>query len=346
MFRANTPQLFVDIDRTKCESLMVPVSDVFNTLQTYMGGYYVNLFNLFGRTWQVNLQAEGDFRTQGSSVRPTESAQQVGPDGAAGHAGLGEKHRRPGHVHALQHVSLGRRERQPGAGRQFRRGIRVHGKPVPTNWTFAVRMDHDSPTCKFRPATSACFVFGLGSMLVFLVLAAKYESWKLPLAVILVVPMCLLCSVAGMMIAHLPVDIFVQIGFLVLVGMAAKNAILIVEFAQQQRDAGARSARSHGRSLPFAIAADHDDQLRLHPRRGAVDARATAPAPNARFAGHRRVLRHDRRDAVRHFPDAGVLLCDYVPPGAPRRGCKIDVSEQRVPRAPEQGRIAVAWDPC
>ena len=63
MFRADTPQLFVDIDRTKCESLMVPVQDVFNALQTYMGGYYVNLFNLFGRTWQVNLMAEGDYRT-------------------------------------------------------------------------------------------------------------------------------------------------------------------------------------------------------------------------------------------------------------------------------------------
>ncbi len=75
-------------------------------------------------------------------------------------------------------------------------------------------------------------------MLVFLVLAAKYESWKLPLSVILVVPMCLLCSVVGMMIAHLPVDIFVQIGYLVLVGMAAKNAILIIEFAQQQRTTG------------------------------------------------------------------------------------------------------------
>ncbi len=82
------------------------------------------------------------------------------------------------------------------------------------------------------------FVFGFGAVLVFLVLAAKYESWKLPLSVILVVPMCLLCSVVGMMIAHLPIDIFVQIGYLVLVGMAAKNAILIIEFAQQQRATG------------------------------------------------------------------------------------------------------------
>jgi multidrug efflux pump len=104
-------------------------------------------------------------------------------------------------------------------------------------------------------AVLGLFVFVFGAVLVFLVLAAKYESWKLPLSVILVVPMCLLCSVTGMMIAHLPVDIFVQIGYLVLVGMAAKNAILIVEFAQQQRTLG----------LDLYAAAVEACRLRLRP---------------------------------------------------------------------------------
>jgi len=98
-------------------------------------------------------------------------------------------------------------------------------------WTEIMKLQQDA-------GNQAIYIFIIGSALIFLVLAAKYESWKLPLAVILVVPMCLLCAVVGMLIAHLPVDIFVQIGFLVLVGLAAKNAILIVEFAHQLHQEG------------------------------------------------------------------------------------------------------------
>ncbi len=86
MFRADTPQLYLDIDRTKCESLGVDVQDVFNTLQVYMGGYFVNLFNKFGRTWQVNLLAEPAYPHQRRRRRATEGPQQAGRDGAAGHA--------------------------------------------------------------------------------------------------------------------------------------------------------------------------------------------------------------------------------------------------------------------
>jgi len=102
---------------------------------------------------------------------------------------------------------------------------------VPFEWTEITYM-------QLLAGNVAILVFFLGTVLVYLVLAAKYESWKLPMSVILVVPMCLLCSVVGMLIVHLPVDIFVQIGFLVLVGLAAKNAILIVEFAEQLRAEG------------------------------------------------------------------------------------------------------------
>jgi multidrug efflux pump len=246
MFRADTPQLFVDIDRTKCESLMVPVQDVFNAMQTYMGGYYVNLFNLFGRTWQVNLMAEGDFRTAARQVGQLKVRNKLGK--------------------MVPLATLATVRDQGGPAMYMRYNMyptaAVNGNPAPgvssgdaihlmqslcdklglpyewTTITYLQILPAKIGMFLVPAAVLGLFVFVFGAVLVFLVLAAKYESWKLPLSVILVVPMCLLCSVSGMMIAHLPVDIFVQIGYLVLVGMAAKNAILIVEFAQQQRALG------------------------------------------------------------------------------------------------------------
>ena len=118
---------------------------------------------------------------------------------------------------------------------------------------------------------TAMRVFVLAVVLVFLVLAAQYESWSLPLAVILVVPMCLLCSIAGVALAHMDINIFTQIGFVVLVGLASKNAILIVEFARQQRESG-MGPRGDAGGLPAAIAADHDDLAGVHPGRAAAGA--------------------------------------------------------------------------
>ena len=108
---------------------------------------------------------------------------------------------------------------------------------------------------------------------VFLVLAAQYESWSLPLSIILIVPMCLLASIAGIWLMKMDNNIFTQIGLVVLIGLAAKNAILIVEFAKQRQDQGASLLRGHRGRLPLAIAPDPDDLLCVHPRRGALGAR-------------------------------------------------------------------------
>ena len=139
---------------------------------------------------------------------------------------------------------------------------------------------------QIQAGNTAIYVFALAVVFVFLVLAAQYESWTLPLAVILVVPMCLLCSVVGVRLARLDVNIFTQIGFVVLVGLASKNAILIVEFAKQQHEAGIEPPRGDARSLPAAAAADPDDLVRVHPRRRAAGDRRRAPAPRcaARWA--------------------------------------------------------------
>ena len=141
-----------------------------------------------------------------------------------------------------------------------------------TEWTELMFM-------QIQAGNTAMYVFALAVVFVFLALAALYESWSLPLAVILVVPLCLLCSVAACCCTHGSVNIFVQIGLVVLVGLACKNAILIVEFAKQLHEEGKpRCEATHG-GLPAAAAADPDDLVRLHPRRGAAGDRQRAPAP-------------------------------------------------------------------
>jgi multidrug efflux pump len=246
MFRADTPQLFVDVDRSKCESLLVPVQDVFNAMQTFMGGYYVNLFNLFGRTWQVNLMAQGDFRTSASQVGQLKVRNKLGQ--MVPLATLASIHSQGGPAMYMRYnmypTAAVNGNPAPGVSSGQAIGLMqnlCNKLGLPYEWTtitFMQLLPAKIGMLLVPAAILGLFVFGFGAVLVFLVLAAKYESWTLPLSVILVVPMCLLCSVVGMMIAKLPVDIFVQIGYLVLVGMAAKNAILIVEFAQQQRALG------------------------------------------------------------------------------------------------------------
>ncbi|HBO43878.1 MAG TPA: transporter [Planctomycetaceae bacterium] len=253
MFRADTPQFYLDIDRTKCESLGVAVQDVFNTLQIYMGGYFVNLFNDFGRTWQVNVLAEPDFRTDVTELTQLKVRNKFGqmvplatlcrPDSVGG----------PVMVMRYNMYASAPVVGNPAPGTSSGQVIDIVGGMaeklnVPFEWTEIMYL-------QIRAGNVAIYVFAIGTMLVFLVLAAKYESWKLPFSVILVVPMCLLCAVVGMMIAAMPIDIFVQIGFLVLVGLAAKNAILIVEFANE--------LYQNGRSLHDA--AVEAARLRLRP---------------------------------------------------------------------------------
>ncbi len=236
MFRANTPQLYVDIDRTKCRTLSVAMEDVFNTLSTYMGGYYVNLFNQFGRTWQVNILAQEQYRVSPSNVGQLKVRNKLGDMVPLGT--LCDVKYVGGPVMYMRYNMYpsaainGNIAHGTSSGQAIQIMENLCDKlGIPYEWTTIYYMQIIS-------GSAGGYIFLLGALLVFLVLAAKYESWKLPMSIILVVPMCLLCSVCGMLIAALPVDIFVQIGFVVLIGMAAKNAILIVEFGQQQRAAG------------------------------------------------------------------------------------------------------------
>jgi multidrug efflux pump len=218
----------------------VPIQDVFTTLQVYMGGYYVNQFNKFGRTWQVNIQADPESRTSADILKqlyvrssPRQGQGQMVPLGT-----LLRVDNSTGPLSVMRYnmytSAAVNGVPAPGvsSGTVVQEMTRLARElDVPFEWT-------EMTFLQVQAGNLAFLIFGMGTVLVYLVLAAKYESWRLPLAVILVVPMCLLAAVTGMAIARLPVDIFVQIGFLVLVALACKNAILIVEFAQERHQQG------------------------------------------------------------------------------------------------------------
>ncbi len=238
-FRAHTPMLYMDIDRSKVNSLGVSEQDVNQALQVYLGSLYVNNFNLFGRYWQVNIQAEGSFRNQVPDIAQIKVRNKSG-----GMVPLSTLVRMSDVGGPVMITRYNLYQSAPINGiiippLSSGEGIKIVDNLVDTvlprsmgaEWT-------DLTFMQIKAGNTALYVFGLAVVFVFLALAALYESWALPLAVILVVPMCLLCSLVGIMLRRLAMDIFVQIGFVVLVGLACKNAILIVEFAKQLREEG------------------------------------------------------------------------------------------------------------
>jgi hydrophobe/amphiphile efflux-1 (HAE1) family protein len=237
--RANTPWLYLDIDRTKCLALGLQLSDVFNTLQVYFGSFYVNNFNEFGRTWQVNVQADRRFRRQASDLRLLQVANRQGQMVRLGT--VMDVRDVSGPVMVMRYnmysaaAITGNTSPDVSSGQAITMMEEIARKQLPHSMAFDwTELTH----LQLQAGNAATYVFVLAVVFVFLVLAAQYESWSLPLAVILVVPMCLLCSITGAILARTEVNIFTQIGFVVLVGLASKNAILVVEFAKQQREQG------------------------------------------------------------------------------------------------------------
>ena len=243
VFRANVPQLFVDVNRTEAMIKKVALGDLFDTLRVYLGSIYVNDINRFGRTWQVVVQAESRFRNQVEDVRRLKVRNGDGQMVPVGTLANVKEVNGP--------LVLTRYNMYPAApingaaamGVSSGEAIKLMDKlsddqllrSMSHEWTELAYLE-------IQAGSTAMVVFGLAVVMVFLVLAFQYESWSLPMAVILVVPMCLLSGIEGVRWAKLDVNIFTQIGFVVLVGLASKNAILIVEFAKLRREAGA-SAR-------------------------------------------------------------------------------------------------------
>jgi multidrug efflux pump len=255
-YRSNVPQLFLDIDREKAQTLNVPMSSVFDTLQSYLGTNYVNDFNFLGRTYQVNVQADAAFRADPNEIRRMYTRNSSGGMVPLGSIMRVERINGPdavGHYNVYP-AALIQGATLPGvsSGQAIEKMERICRENLPPQFAYEwTQLTYQEVT----EGNTAVFIFPLCVLFVFLALAAQYESWSLPLAVILIVPMCLFSAMAGVYFRGQDNNIFTQIGFVVLVGLACKNAILIVEFARQQMQAG------QGRIEAAAEAA----RLRLRP---------------------------------------------------------------------------------
>jgi len=255
-FNTSVPQLFAHLDRTKAQQLGVNVQDVFDTMQTYLGSIYVNDFNRFGRTYEVIAQADTPFREKagdiaqlkvrntagemvplGSVVNVTET---TGPDSALRYNGFRSADLNGGPA--------------PGysSGQAQAAMVRILDETLPKGMTYEWT---DLTYQQILSGNTALLVFPLCVLLVFLVLSAQYESLFLPLAIILIVPMCLLSAITGVWLTGGDNNIFTQIGLFVLIGLACKNAILIVEFARELEIGGEQTLK----------AAIHAARLRLRP---------------------------------------------------------------------------------
>jgi multidrug efflux pump subunit AcrB len=238
-FRADTPWLFLDIDRKEAKTKGVSMAEVFNTLQVYFGSLYVNDFNRFGRTWQVNLQAAAGFRKKVEDLKRlkvhNDKGEMVPLSAIAGVRDVSG----PVMVVRYNMYPSATVVGNPAPGVSSGQAITIMEEVAGRNLVPSMRSEWTELTLlQLKAGQTAMLAFLLAVVLVFLVLAAQYESWALPLAVILVVPMCLLCSVVGVQSARMDINIFTQVGFVVLVGLACKNAILIVEFAKMKREEG------------------------------------------------------------------------------------------------------------
>jgi multidrug efflux pump len=238
-FRAGVPQVFLNVDRAKAESLHVKLDSVWDTLSVYLGSLYVNDFTLFGRPYHVTAQADAPYRVRPQDVKNLKTRNDKGDMVPLSTLVEIKDTNAPvlvGHYNMYPTAEIGG-STAPGvsSGEAIQLINNLAEKVLPPGmkieWT-------ELSLLQILAGNTAIYIFPLCALMMFLVLAAQYESWSLPLAIILIVPMCLLFAILGVWMRGLDNNLFTQIGLVVLMGLACKNAILIVEFAKQLQDAG------------------------------------------------------------------------------------------------------------
>jgi hydrophobe/amphiphile efflux-1 (HAE1) family protein len=255
-FNNRTPRLFADIDRERAEQLGVPVSNVFSTLGSYLGSSYINDFNYLGRTYRVTAQADAPYRDQVSDVghlRTRSAAGNMVPLDA-----VMTLRNDTGPYRVVRYNLYPSAELQGDTSRGYSSGQSLQAMAKIAGETLPKGMSYEWTEIAFeqqQAGNTGSLVFGLAVLFVFLLLSANYESLVLPFAVILIVPMCLLAAIVGVNLMGMDNNILTQIGLVVLIGLAAKNAILIVEFARANEDAG----------MELYKAAEHAAEQRLRP---------------------------------------------------------------------------------
>jgi hydrophobe/amphiphile efflux-1 (HAE1) family protein len=238
-FSTTTPQIYVDVDRDKAQMLKVPLDSIFEALRVYLGSAYVNDFNMFGRTYRVTAQADAEFRVDPANVgriRVRNEAGQMVPLGnLVTFRNIAGPDRMP-RYNLFPTVEVnGATEPGISTGEALKIMGDLATAELPAGITYEWT---DLSYQEVKAGSTGYYIFILSVVFVFLALAAQFESWSLPLAIILIVPMCLLSALIGVALHGQDINILTQIGFIVLIGLAAKNAILIVEFARQLEEQG------------------------------------------------------------------------------------------------------------